>query len=83
MKPIEVRTSAGSGRRPRRLGSALALCLIAPTLSACAAPFALSAHTLWEGDRDQQDVVWLKKGSDVYRCTAPEGRPVCQRVALP
>ena len=49
--------------------------------TSCAqAPSGLSSHTVQVGPSQEVDVVWIQKGSQVYRCTGSGGRPVCERV---
>jgi hypothetical protein len=46
-------------------------------------PNAESSHTLQVGPTEQRDVVWVRKGDDVYRCAPIGDAPICKLAALP
>lgn len=46
-------------------------------------PNAESSHTLQVGPTEEMDVVWVRKGNNVYRCAPTGDTPVCKRATLP
>ena len=51
----------------------------------CVTPVrSISGHTLKVDEQSEKDVVWLVRGqTEVFRCDAAGGQPVCKRVTLP